>query len=271
MTRLSSVKQQLRATEDDGSIMLSPEIKGSTCQKGDSALAAKRIVYELILPEVQDCDMLELIESNAPNLLQFNYRGRPIHISLEDPLQLRRIQMSSSESNMLCCARAKLPSIAPNLQTLFLSSCYEVVNTPMVLGKFIHLKYLDVEFPVIRHDSILEYSDCSSLHSRLLPRHSHAKLKNVTITGFCSARSMIGLTNHILLNAPFLECLTLDTSRGHERKIQKSTICMLMSKEILVEVQRARLAIARYVERNVPSTVNLRLIEPCSKCLSYES
>ncbi|KAK3134403.1 hypothetical protein QOZ80_6AG0548650 [Eleusine coracana subsp. coracana] len=51
MTRLSSVKQQLRATEDDGSIMLSPEIKGSTCQKGDSALAAKRIVYELILPE----------------------------------------------------------------------------------------------------------------------------------------------------------------------------------------------------------------------------
>ncbi|GJM97641.1 hypothetical protein PR202_ga14581 [Eleusine coracana subsp. coracana] len=239
------------------------------------------VLLQLNFLQVQDCDMLELIESNAPNLWQFNYRGRPIHISLGDPLQLRRIQMSSSESNMLCCARAKLPSIAPNLQTLFLSSCYEVVNTPMVLGKFIHLKYLDfnqlllcpiqVEFPVIRHDSIIEYSDCSSLHSRLLPQHSHANLKNVTITGFCSARSMIGLTNHILLNAPFLECLTLDTSRGHERKIQKSTICMLMSDEIVVEVQRARLAIARYVERNVPSTVNLRLIEPCNKCLSYES
>lgn len=133
------------------------------------------------------------------------------------------------------------------------------------------LRPMQVEFPVIRHDSIIEHSDCSSLHPRLLPQHSHANLKNVTITGFCSARSMIGLTNLILLNAPFLECLTLDTSRGHERKMQKSTICMLMSEEVLVEVQRARLAIARYVKRNVPSSVSLRLIEPCSKCLSYES
>ncbi|KAL6603214.1 hypothetical protein ACP70R_043575 [Stipagrostis hirtigluma subsp. patula] len=250
---------------------------------------------------VRECVMLELIESNAPNLSQFDYSGRPIHISLGDPLQLRHITMSSMDSNMLYCASTKLPSIAPNLQTLLLTSNYEVVNTPMVLGKFIHLKYLDVSLiqpslypdydfcslvsfldgspaldtfilrvdqPAIRHESILEYSDWSTLHPRHLPQHSLDNLKKVMITGFCSAKSMIELTNHILGNAPSLESLTLDTSRGHERKIHKSTICLHMFEKELVEARRARIAIGRYVQMNVPSTVSLRLIEPCSKCLS---
>lgn len=90
------------------------------------SLKIPSVLLQLNFLQVNGCDMLELIESNAPNLLQFNYRGRPIHISLGDPLQLRRIKMGSSESNMLCCARAKLPSIALNLQTLFLTSYYEV-------------------------------------------------------------------------------------------------------------------------------------------------
>jgi len=128
---------------------------------------------------------------------------------------------------------------------------------------------MQIEFLAIRHDSILEYPDYSLLHPRRLPQQRYDNLKNVLITGFCSAKSMVELTNHILGNAPALEYLTLDTSRGHERMIGKSIICKHVSEEVLVEVQRARLAIARYVEGNVPSTVNLKLIEPCSKCLSY--
>ncbi|KAG2608185.1 hypothetical protein PVAP13_4NG283700 [Panicum virgatum] len=260
------------------------------------------VLLQLNFLQVQECVMLELIESDAPNLSLFCYTGHPIHLSLGYPLRLRHIQMNSGESNMLYCASAKLPSVAPNLQTLFLTSRYEIVNTPMVLGKFTHLKYLEIvllqpnqsqdydfcslasfldgspsletfilriEFLAIRHDSILEYPDYSLLHPRRLPQQRHDNLKNVLITGFCSAKSMVELTNHILGNAPALEYLTLDTSRGHERMIGKSIICKHVSEEVLVEVQRARLAIARYVEGNVPSTVNLKLIEPCSKCLSY--
>ncbi|TVU00619.1 hypothetical protein EJB05_53954, partial [Eragrostis curvula] len=258
------------------------------------------VLLQLHFLQVHRCAKLELIESKAPNLVDFYYYGHRMHISLGYSLQLRRIQMSG-ESNMLHCARTMLPSIAPNLQTLYLTSEYELVNTPMVLGKFIRLNYLEimliqphhspdydfcslvsfldgspaletfivrVEIPVTRNDSIIEYPDCSSLQQRLLPQHSHANLKKVTITGFCSARGMIELTNYILLYAPLLEYLTLDTTRGHERKIHKSIICLQMHEEDLVEVQRARLAIAHYVEKNVPSTVNLRLVEPCSKCLS---
>lgn len=125
-----------------------------------------------------------------------------------------------------------------------------------------------VEIPTIREDSILEVSDYDSYHSRHILQHSNKNLRNVTITGFCSAKSMIEFTNDILAHAPILECLILDTSRGHERKIHKSTICLHMFEEDLVEVQRARMAIERHVVGNVPPTVNLKVIEPCSKCLS---
>ncbi|KAJ1256004.1 hypothetical protein BS78_K112200 [Paspalum vaginatum] len=262
------------------------------------------VLLQLNSLKVQDCIMLELIEIDAPNLSQFLYAGRPIHISLGYPLQLRHIQMSSRESRMLYWVSTNLPSVAPNLQTLYLAPCWEVVNTPIVLPKFIHLKYLEivlaerdhfpgydfcslvsfldgspslgtfilrVDFLAIRHDSIIEYPDYSSLQPRRLPQHRRDNLKNVLITGFCSAKSMIELTNHIIGSASALEYLTLDTSRGHEREIHKSIICMHMPEEALVEVQRARLAFARHVEGNVPSTVNLRFIEPCSKCLSFDA
>ncbi|KAG0532020.1 hypothetical protein BDA96_04G071900 [Sorghum bicolor] len=241
-----------------------------------------KIPYELShlnFLAVQDCVMLEMIESDAPKLSQFN----------------------TTKSNMLYCARTKLPSIAPNVQTLFLTSLDEKVNTPMLAVKFLYLKHLEivlvepslspdydfcslasfldgspsldtlilhVEVPTIREDSILEFSDYNSYHSRQILQHSNKNLRNVTITGFCSAKSMIEFTNDILAHAPVLECLVLDTSRGHERKIHKSTMCLHMFEEDLVEVQRARMAIERHVVGNVPSTVNLKVLEPCSKCLS---
>lgn len=84
------------------------------------------VLLHLNFLQVQECVMLELIESGAPNLSLFCYTGRPIHISLGYPLQLTHIQLSSSESNMLYCASTKLPSVAPNLQALFLTSRFEV-------------------------------------------------------------------------------------------------------------------------------------------------
>lgn len=89
-----------------------------------------KIPYELshlIFLVVQSCRMLEMIESDAPKLSHFKYIGRPIHMSLGNPLQLSHIEMvSGTKSNMLYCARTKLPSIAPNVQTLFLTSLAEV-------------------------------------------------------------------------------------------------------------------------------------------------
>ncbi|KAK3131155.1 hypothetical protein QOZ80_6BG0502730 [Eleusine coracana subsp. coracana] len=244
-----------------------------------------------------DIETLEVIESSAPNLSQLNYLGHPILISTLDPTQLRHVKLISfNESNMFYSASTKLPFIAPNLQTLFLASHNEMVNTPMVSGKFIHLKYLEIvlikpsctldydfcslvsfldgspaletfvlriEVPAIRHDSILECSDSTSLHPRRISGHCHENLKNVMITGFCSAKSMIELTNHILERTPSLNCITLDTSRGHD---DKAGNCSQMFEEDLMEAQRARLAIGRYLEQNVPSTVSLKLIEPCTMC-----
>lgn len=39
-----------------------------------------------------------------------------------------------------------------------------------------------------------------------------------------------------------------------------------MNKEALMEAEKACLAIRTYVEGMVPSTVNLKIVEPCHKC-----
>ena len=51
----------------------------------------------------------------------------------------------------------------------------------------------------------------SSHDLRQMPGHLHRNIMEVQIIGFCSAKSMVELTCHILENATSLECLTLDT------------------------------------------------------------
>lgn len=121
-----------------------------------------------------------------------------------------------------------------------------------------------IALPAIRHDSILGCSDSNSVQPRRVSEHSHDSLKNVMITGFCSAKSMIELTKHILERAHSLERMTLDTSRGHDDKLGN---CAQMLEEGLLEAQRARLAIGRHLEEHVPSTVRLKVVEPCSMCV----
>jgi hypothetical protein len=78
---------------------------------------------------------------------------------------------------------------------------------------------------------------------------------------------MIDLTICIIEKTKALECLTLDTTRGHDRRFVKVDKCLRLNKEALVEAEKARIAIQRYVEGRVPPTVNLKVIEPCSKCI----
>jgi len=74
-----------------------------------------------------DSSKLEMIDSNAPNLSAFFFSGFPIHISLGDALQMRKLILHRDYSpDALHYASVKLPFIAPNLQTLVLSTSDEV-------------------------------------------------------------------------------------------------------------------------------------------------
>jgi hypothetical protein len=64
----------------------------------------------------------------------------------------------------------------------------------------------------MKHDSVFE---CAS-YMRQMPEHKHHRLKNVQIIGFCSAKSMVELTCHILENSLSLEWVTVDTVYDEE-------------------------------------------------------
>ncbi|KAM0918569.1 hypothetical protein ACQ4PT_008761 [Festuca glaucescens] len=140
--------------------------------------------------EVFYCSKLKVIENKAPNLCTVAIDSDVACVSIGDSLQVKDLEMFCEvEFNIVYHARAKFPASMPNLETLSIASAGEVVQTRM------------------KHDSVLE--DPSGL--RQMPGHRHDSIKKVDITGFCSAKSMVELTCHILENATSLKCLTLDT------------------------------------------------------------
>uniref|UniRef100_A0A0D9X0Y2 At1g61320/AtMIF1 LRR domain-containing protein n=1 Tax=Leersia perrieri TaxID=77586 RepID=A0A0D9X0Y2_9ORYZ len=110
----------------------------------------------------------------------------------------------------------------------------------------------------IIHGSVNEGSVCDSFHPRFLSEYRHESLRNVMITGFCSAKSMVELTCHILEKTTSLECLTLDTTRGFDKSHANNDKCLPMNREALLEAENACLAIRRHIEGRVLSTVNLK-------------
>lgn len=126
---------------------------------------------------------------------------------------------------------------------------------------------MQIEVPTLRRDSIVEDPGVDSSRPECLSECCHDHLKNVMITGFCSAKSMVELTIHIIEKTKSLACLTLDTTRGHDRRLNRIDKCLRLSQDALVEAEKARVAIERYVEGRVPSSVNLKVIVPCSKCI----
>ncbi|XP_044946962.1 uncharacterized protein LOC123396001 [Hordeum vulgare subsp. vulgare] len=195
-----------------------------------------------------------------------------------------------------------------------------MISTPTLSSKFLHLKYLhisligneaispdydylslvsfleasprletfilEVRQPYMEHESVIR--NASQL--RRLPQQRHTSLKSVTIVGFCSAKSLVELTCHIVENATSLEHLTLDTSHGCQSsggcsvniprrmyymesgalEAASRYMCIPMGEDIMMETVKARLAIGLHVMRKVPSRVVLNVVEPCSRCYGVE-
>ncbi|KAF0892490.1 hypothetical protein E2562_016798 [Oryza meyeriana var. granulata] len=77
--------------------------------------------------EVTKCQMLQVIEIDAPKLSTFIYWDVGVQISLGDPLQVKYIRlMGYKQPNTVCYARTELPSIMPNVESLIVSSTDEV-------------------------------------------------------------------------------------------------------------------------------------------------
>ncbi|XP_037437180.1 uncharacterized protein LOC119304122 isoform X1 [Triticum dicoccoides] len=250
---------------------------------------------------VAACANLQTIECKAPNLSTFYFSGRQVELLFGCSVQVKTMEMRcSTQCNTIYNACANLPSIVPNIETLSISSVSEVVNTPIVPVKFLHLKYLSISLegngafspdydyfslvslldacPVLetfnlfvsqdrmKHDSVL--GDPSS-RLRQMPEYRHDNIKNVKIIGFCSAKSMVELACHILENATSLECLTLDTIRAVfsiDRHIHKTGECGHIGRHMIREARKALLAVKRYIVGIVPSTVKLNVLEPCKLC-----
>uniref|UniRef100_A0ACD5TYQ9 Uncharacterized protein n=1 Tax=Avena sativa TaxID=4498 RepID=A0ACD5TYQ9_AVESA len=244
---------------------------------------------------VIDCLSLKVIESKAPNLSSFYVRGHWVDFSRVETLQMRKLDVG--QTNFVCDARAKLPSIMPNLETLVIESRCEVVDVPMLPTTFIYLKHLSIETAFgfsttqTQYDylSLVSFLDAAPALETLIlqtlllrtcnesifvdpqlrhmPERHHGSLKSVKISRFNSEKSLVELICYILKNAVSLEHLTLDPIYGDRCYHGKYEHCApIMKKELLMEARRGLLAIRTYVEKEVPSTVELTVLEPCSRC-----
>uniref|UniRef100_A0A0A9DXL6 At1g61320/AtMIF1 LRR domain-containing protein n=1 Tax=Arundo donax TaxID=35708 RepID=A0A0A9DXL6_ARUDO len=159
----------------------------------------------------------------------------------------------------ICLGDEDDEDIIPTYDYLSLAS---FLNASPVLESFI----LTVDEFDMKHDFVFA-------HMRQITEHKHDKLKKVQINGFCSAKSMVELTYHILENATSLESLTLDTIFGWEadcNKVRcsgrKTGKCRPKGRNMVLEAHKAFSVIKRYILERVPSTVKLNVGEPCSRC-----
>lgn len=125
--------------------------------------------------------------------------------------------------------------------------------------------YLQVSDQRMEHESV--FGGFSDL--RQIPEQRHCCLKNVKMTGFSSAKSLVELTCYII-NAVSLECLSLNTLDGFrcsgDAGSRKRIGCAPQSNNILREATTAVAAIRMYIEDKVPPTVKLTVLEPCTLC-----
>ena len=73
------------------------------------------------------CKTLELIENKAPNLCTVRIDTTLVRLPFGDSLRVNNLEMLwAFEYNLVYYARADLPRIMPNLETLGISSAGEV-------------------------------------------------------------------------------------------------------------------------------------------------
>ncbi|CAN6191934.1 unnamed protein product [Urochloa humidicola] len=252
-------------------------------------------LHQLSILRVFLCRRLQMIEVNAPKVSTFLFRGPPMKISISNPSQLKNMTMNGQcYSGMFQYALTKLQSITSNLQTLTLLSSVEALNIPVSPDKFLHLRNLKIyccgmdnfdffslvsflkacptlesfflsagpHFDVRRDSIIHEYSHADSSHRMRTAEFHQSNLKKVTITGFCSAKSLIELTCQILESSSSLQFLVLDTTGGYDN----TGICDYMDRKAVMEAVRGVEVIKKYIKGKVPSSVNLEVLEPCGRC-----
>ncbi|TVU43629.1 hypothetical protein EJB05_10115, partial [Eragrostis curvula] len=233
-----------------------------------------------------------MIESKAPNLSSFGFRGCKVKFSLGETLKVKKLYMF--RASMVSSARAELPSHMPNLETLIIGSFHEVVNTPTLPSKFLYLKHLNIDFvsgstqlPSYDYFSLVSFLDASpSLESftmtvkvcqgfmehestfsnpsdlRQIPERHHGHLKSVKISCFHAAKGVVELTCYILKSAVSLECITLDTIYGEQKcYLETGKRCDYIQDSILRQVPRALSVIRTYIEDKVPPSVKLTVVE----------
>lgn len=244
--------------------------------------------------KVSECCMLQVIESKAPNISSFHFDGEQVQLFLGEALKVKKIDIS--HSGVLLFARTLLLSSTPNVETLTIYSIGEMVRTPMLPSKFLHLKFLDITVtgwsfsPAYDLFSLVSFLDASpcletfDLHAPMrrqnnhdsifedlshlgqIPGHCYENLRCVKITSFCSTKVMVNLARHILEHTTSLESLTLDITAGGTRCSDDKVGECDVSKGTLVEAPKALMAIRAYIEGRTPSTVKLTVLEPCNRC-----
>uniref|UniRef100_A0A0E0M316 F-box domain-containing protein n=1 Tax=Oryza punctata TaxID=4537 RepID=A0A0E0M316_ORYPU len=243
---------------------------------------------------VHGCKMLKVIESYAPNLSTFRFSGNVVRML--GLLQLKTLRIVClRQCNILSYARTKLLSVVPNVEELRISSRAENVSTPIVPGKFLCLKRLHISLggiafsPTYDYLSLVSFLDASpsletffliisqdrmehasvvggSAQLRQMPEHRHANLKEFKITGFCSAKSLVELTCHILETTSSLKRVKLNTSYGYDRCYASGECYPYRTEQQIVEARNAVLAVKTYIVGKVPPTVKFDLVQLCSRC-----
>ncbi|XP_020190851.1 uncharacterized protein [Aegilops tauschii subsp. strangulata] len=254
---------------------------------------------------VKLCKMVRVVEIDAPQLGSFHYGGTPV-IYVRNSSQLKNVDISPvCLSGILSYARFSLPSIAQNVESLTLRGRSENANTPMLPSKLPRLKNLEIALlkphlsPNYDAFSLVSFLDASpALESFILRVEQDAmmhdpvvgddteyrrqnlecrnnSLRKVMITGFCSAKSLVELTVHILERTHSLERFTLDITYGYDRRtcnIAKFPTarmigqCWSLSKRALEEAHRAVETADRYIKGRVPSSVQFEVLGPCPRC-----
>ncbi|CAL4887252.1 unnamed protein product [Urochloa decumbens] len=244
----------------------------------------------LICLEVFSCTRLQVIEGEAPNLSSFCVSGE-LQVSLGETLRIEKLSWSCCPNGTFY-ARTELPSRMPNLRTLMIHSNRELVNTPMMPSKFLHLKLLLIGLGCdIDYFSLVSFLDASpSLEDftlmvfrfkepksifvdrsdlRKMPEHRYDKLKNVEVINFTSERTLVELACQILESATSLECLTVDATLELRCRcsVNKSVHCRgLTDRRTLEEARRALVAAETYIKPKIPHTVEFKAVEPCRRC-----
>jgi len=81
---------------------------------------------QLSFLRVSECNMLQVIEINAPNLHTLKFFGDPVHLTLGESAKVKNLTFKHSNNSSISYAITKLPSTVPTLETLGVTSFSEV-------------------------------------------------------------------------------------------------------------------------------------------------